>query len=128
MKGSDRKRKLAMLATVVATVLSIGTPAGAHTTSYPTSLILTGVTSPPLTFSGIISSTKNACFDKRTVTVSYNGAVVGSDKTNPSGQWQVVSSTNESGAYTITVKRSFIRRTAEHRHICAADSEPYTHS
>jgi hypothetical protein len=127
VSDSSRKRRLAAYATAIVTMMSFGTPAGAHTMSYPTELERTGVTAPPLTIRGFISSGKNACFPKRTVTVSYGGAVVGADMTNAAGQWEVVSETSKPGEYTITVKRKFIRRTAEHRHICGADTEIYTH-
>lgn len=128
------KRILVLVAATGAVVCAgLAVVAVAHTVKHPTTVTIhhkKGGNKPgkPDTFDGKVTSDTPRCIGFRKVrvkTVGTTTTVVGTTKTDASGNWKLeLTSPAQAGDYDAVATRKFLRKTAHHRHKCGRGVSP----
>ena len=108
----------------LAALLVLAGVATAHVVKYPTGDVDIQYNAGAATFSGQVSANKAACRKNRKVEVLSDApgvdTVVGSARTNASGEWTMNAGNIAASEYYADADRKTLKLTVDHRHVCTA--------
>jgi hypothetical protein len=108
----------------LAALLALAGTATAHVVKYKTGGVNIEYHTGSTTFSGKVSAGKHACQANRRVEVLSDApgvdVVVGSARTNSTGEWAVNAANPAPSEYYADADRKTLKLTVDHRHVCTA--------